>query len=112
DLLEWIKKTIRWLEDRRFPNSLRDMREQLIQFNNYRKTDKPPKYNEKGELEVLFFDIQTKRKAMGRGAYIPPEGYYIHDVESAWGKLEKAENDRMLALIAEIQRQERLEHKA
>ena len=112
DILEWIRQTIRWLNDRRFPNSLREMREQLVHFNNYRKTEKPPKYQEKGDLEALFFDIQTQRKAMGRPSYNPPEGLLIHDVETAWGKLDKAENERQLALISEIQRQEKLELKA
>jgi spectrin beta len=112
DILLWIRQTIKQLNDRRFPNSLREMREQLVQFNNYRKTEKPPKYKEKGDLEALFFDIQTQRKAMGRPAYAPPEGLLIHDIESAWSKLDKAENERQLALIAEIQRQEKLQLKA
>uniref|UniRef100_A0A7E4UVW3 Spectrin beta chain n=1 Tax=Panagrellus redivivus TaxID=6233 RepID=A0A7E4UVW3_PANRE len=112
DLLVWIRATIRKLNDRRFPNSLREMMEELIAFNNYRNAEKPPKYTEKFELEALFFDIQTKRKAMGRGAYVPPEGYFVHDVETAWGELERAEHERSMALVAEIQRQERLDQKA
>lgn len=74
DLLIWIQKTIEWLINRNFPNSLREMQDELLAFNEYRKSDKPPKYKEKGELEALFFAIQTKRNAMRRKAYVPPEG--------------------------------------
>ncbi|KAI6229996.1 Spectrin repeat-containing domain protein [Aphelenchoides fujianensis] len=69
-------------------------------------------YQEKGELEALFFAIQTKRKAMGRRAYAPPHGLFIHDVEAAWARLDHAENERQHALILELQRQERLELQA
>ncbi|VDL87612.1 unnamed protein product, partial [Nippostrongylus brasiliensis] len=112
DLLQWIYETIKILENRRFPNSLHGMREELGKFNQFRTTEKPPKYKEKGELEALFFTIQTKRKAMGRKQYAPPQGLFMYDVESAWEKLDRAENDRQVAIIAELQRQERLEQLA
>ncbi|KAI1720497.1 spectrin repeat domain-containing protein [Ditylenchus destructor] len=112
DLLIWIQKTIEWLTNRDFPNSLREMQNELLAFNEYRKVDKPPKYKEKGELEALFFAIQTKRTAMRRKPYLPPEGLFIHDIETAWSQLDKAENDRQITLIQELQRQERLEIKA
>lgn len=88
------------------------MQDQLAKFNDYRKHEKPPKYKEKGELEALFFAIQTKRKAMKLKAYNPPQGLYIQDIESAWIRLDHAENERQLALIKELQRQERLELQA
>ncbi|KAK6758912.1 hypothetical protein RB195_016254 [Necator americanus] len=112
DLLKWIHETIKLLENRRFPNSLHGMREELGKFNEFRTVEKPPKYKEKGELEALFFTIQTKRKAMSRKQYAPPQGLSMYDVESAWEKLDRAENDRQLAIIAELQRQERLEQVA
>ncbi|KAL6743755.1 hypothetical protein Aduo_016762 [Ancylostoma duodenale] len=112
DLLKWIHETIKLLENRRFPNSLHGMREELGKFNEFRTVEKPPKYKEKGELEALFFTIQTKRKAMGRKQYAPPQGLSMYDVESAWEKLDRAENDRQLAIIAELQRQEKLEQLA
>lgn len=36
----------------------------------------------------------------------------LHDLESAWGELERAEHERQGALIEELQRQERLELRA
>ncbi|VDO69394.1 unnamed protein product [Heligmosomoides polygyrus] len=112
ELLKWIYETIKLLENRRFPNSLHGMREELGKFNEFRTIEKPPKYKEKGELEALFFTIQTKRKAMGRKPYAPPQGLFMYDVESAWEKLDRAENDRQVSIIAELQRQERIEQLA
>ena len=63
-------------------------------------------------MEALFFAIQTKRNAGRRKSYIPPEGLGLHDLESAWTELEKAEHARQGALINELQRQERLELRA
>ncbi|KAK0410555.1 hypothetical protein QR680_005192 [Steinernema hermaphroditum] len=112
DLLEWIQRTIAWLNDHRFPNNLKNIQDCLTQFKSYRTVEKPPKYKEKGELEALFFTIQTRRKAMRRKAYVPPQGLFMHDIESAWGGLERAEHDRQVALINEMMRLERLEQKA
>uniref|UniRef100_A0A914XIB6 Spectrin alpha chain n=1 Tax=Plectus sambesii TaxID=2011161 RepID=A0A914XIB6_9BILA len=108
----WITETIKQLNNHRFPNSLKGIQDELVRFKNYRTQDKPPKYKEKGELEALFFTIQTKRKAMGRKPYIPPEGLFMHDIETRWDELDRAEHDRQNALAAELQRQERLEQLA
>lgn len=43
DLLQWIERTIEALGDRTFANSLEGVRQQLIQFANYRTVEKPPK---------------------------------------------------------------------
>jgi len=48
DLLEWIKKTIETLNNREFPNSLAGVQNMLMQFNNYRTLEKPPKYDTAG----------------------------------------------------------------
>uniref|UniRef100_A0A915PUP8 Spectrin beta chain n=1 Tax=Setaria digitata TaxID=48799 RepID=A0A915PUP8_9BILA len=109
ELLLWIQQTIAMLSDRRFPNSLKGIQDELLAFKNYRTVEKPPKYKEKGELEALFFTIQTKRKAMGRKPYVPRPGLFMHDIESAWSLLDHSENDRQLALMIELRRQERLE---
>lgn len=43
DLLKWIENTIDNLGDREFANSLVGVQQQLLQFNNYRTVEKPPK---------------------------------------------------------------------
>ncbi|CAD5225498.1 unnamed protein product [Bursaphelenchus okinawaensis] len=111
-LLIWIQETIDRLNGRDFPNSLAEMQEVLAAFNHYRNGEKPPKLKEKGDLEALLFTLQTKRSAMKRDRYHPPQGLSIEIIEQAWIRLEKAENERQIALIEELQRQERLESNA
>ncbi|KPJ12141.1 Spectrin beta chain, brain 1 [Papilio machaon] len=112
DLLQWIERTIEALGDRTFANSLEGVRQQLIQFANYRTVEKPPKFVEKGNLEVLLFTLQSRMRAANQRPYTPREGRMIHDINRAWERLEKAEHERELALREELIRQEKLEQLA
>lgn len=112
DLLEWIEQTIVILSDRQFANSLTGVQQQLAAFNTYRIVEKPPKFDEKGNLEVLLFTIQSKMRANNQRVYLPREGRLISDINKAWERLEKAEHERELALREELIRQEKLEQLA
>ncbi|CAF3538071.1 unnamed protein product [Adineta steineri] len=112
DLLAWIEQTIRTLNDRQFPNSLGRVQERLVDFNRYRVMDKPSRFAEKGNLEVLLFTLQSKERANQQIPYQPREGKMISDINRAWENLERAEHERELALREEILRQERLEQLA
>uniref|UniRef100_T1HWC3 Spectrin beta chain n=1 Tax=Rhodnius prolixus TaxID=13249 RepID=T1HWC3_RHOPR len=112
DLLKWIESTIQQLGDRRFANSLVGVQQQLAQFNNYRTVEKPPKFVEKGNLEVLLFTLQSKMRANNQKPYTPREGKMISDINKAWERLEKAEHEKELALREELIRQEKLEQLA
>lgn len=112
DLLEWIEQTIIILNNRKFANSLAGVQQQLQAFNTYRTVEKPPKFTEKGNLEVLLFTIQSKMRANNQKVYMPREGKLISDINKAWERLEKAEHERELALRNELIRQEKLEQLA
>uniref|UniRef100_G3Q8U6 Spectrin beta, non-erythrocytic 1 n=1 Tax=Gasterosteus aculeatus aculeatus TaxID=481459 RepID=G3Q8U6_GASAC len=112
DLLEWIEQTIIILNNRKFANSLGGVQQQLQAFNTYRTVEKPPKFTEKGNLEVLLFTIQSKMRANNQKVYMPREGKLISDINKAWERLEKAEHERELALRMELIRQEKLEQLA
>nr|XP_015828086.2 spectrin beta chain, non-erythrocytic 1 isoform X1 [Nothobranchius furzeri] len=112
DLLEWIEQTIIILNNRKFSNSLVGVQQQLQAFNTYRTVEKPPKFTEKGNLEVLLFTIQSKMRANNQKVYMPREGKLISDINKAWERLEKAEHERELALRMELIRQEKLEQLA
>lgn len=112
DLLQWIEATISALGDRKFANSLVGVQQQLAQFSNYRTVEKPPKFVEKGNLEVLLFTLQSKMRANNQKPYTPKEGKMISDINKAWDRLEKAEHERELALREELIRQEKLEQLA
>jgi spectrin beta len=60
ELLLWINMKIGEIKQRNFPNSLEEIQSSLKQFKDYRMVEKPPKYQEKVEIEATYFDIQIK----------------------------------------------------
>lgn len=112
DLLKWIEEKTEEQNDRDFANSLPGIQKQCSDFEEYRKVEKPPKIEERGNLEVLLFELQTKLRANNRKSYTPKEGQMVTDVNTAWGKLEDAEHSRDQALREELRRQKQLERSA
>ncbi|TNM95777.1 hypothetical protein fugu_016860 [Takifugu bimaculatus] len=112
DLLMWIEQTIAVLNNRKLTNSLTGVQQQLQAFNTYRTVEKPPKFQEKGNLEVLLFTIQSRMRANNQRVYTPKEGVLVADINKAWSRLEKAEHDRERVLRDELIRQEKLEQMA
>ncbi|NXX45821.1 SPTB1 protein, partial [Tricholaema leucomelas] len=112
ELLTWIEQTIASLNSRSFANSLSGVQHQLQAFSTYRTVEKPPKFQEKGNLEVLLFTIQSRMRANNQRVYTPHEGRLVSDINRAWEQLEKAEHERELALRNELIRQEKLEQLA
>jgi spectrin beta len=108
ELLRWIENTINTLGDRNFANSLQGVQQQLMEFSAYRTLEKPPKFEEKGDLEVMLFTLQSQMRANNLKPYTPKEGRLISDINRAWDRLEKAEHERELALREELIRQEKL----
>uniref|UniRef100_A0A4W6D1S3 Spectrin beta chain n=1 Tax=Lates calcarifer TaxID=8187 RepID=A0A4W6D1S3_LATCA len=109
DLLDWIEKTIAVISNQKFANSLTGVQQQLQAFTTYCTIEKPIKYVEKGNLEVLLFTIQSKLRANNQKPYVPHDGKLISDINKAWERLEKAEHERGVALRKELIRQEKLE---
>ncbi|XP_076591994.1 spectrin beta chain, non-erythrocytic 4 isoform X1 [Chaetodon auriga] len=109
DLLDWIEKTIAIISNQKFANSLTGVQQQLQAFTTYCTIEKPIKFQEKGNLEVLLFTIQSKLRANNQKPYVPLDGKLISDINKAWERLEKAEHERGVALRKELIRQEKLE---
>ncbi|XP_037652637.1 spectrin beta chain, erythrocytic isoform X2 [Sebastes umbrosus] len=112
DLLTWIEQTIIVLNNRKLANSLTGVQQQLQKFNTYRTVEKPPKFQEKGNLEVLLFTIQSRMRSNNQRVYTPKEGALVADINRAWERLERAEHDRERILRDELIRQEKLEQMA
>uniref|UniRef100_A0A8C7FBJ4 Actinin, alpha 1 n=1 Tax=Oncorhynchus kisutch TaxID=8019 RepID=A0A8C7FBJ4_ONCKI len=112
DLLEWIRRTIPWLENRAPENTMQAMQQKLEDFRDYRRQHKPPKVQEKCQLEINFNTLQTKLRLSNRPAFMPSEGKMVSDVSNAWGGLEGAEKGYEEWLLNEIRRLERLDHLA
>ncbi|XP_066473257.1 alpha-actinin-2 [Tiliqua scincoides] len=112
ELLEWIRRTTPWLENRTPENSMAAMQKKLEDFRDYRRKHKPPKVQEKCQLEINFNTLQTKLRISNRPAFMPSEGKMVSDIASAWQRLEQAEKGYEEWLLNEIRRLERLEHLA
>ncbi|GCC32362.1 hypothetical protein chiPu_0010823 [Chiloscyllium punctatum] len=111
-LLEWIRRTIPWLENRAPENTMQAMQQKLEDFRDYRRLHKPPKVQEKCQLEINFNTLQTKLRLSNRPAFMPSEGKMVSDINNAWGSLEQAEKGYEEWLLNEIRRLERLDHLA
>ncbi|XP_056396151.1 alpha-actinin-4 isoform X2 [Hyla sarda] len=112
DLLEWISRTIPWLEDRQPEKTMQDMQQKLEDFRDYRRVHKPPKVQEKCQLEINFNTLQTKLRLSNRPAFMPSEGKMVSDINNGWQHLEQSEKGYEEWLLNEIRRLERLDHLA
>uniref|UniRef100_UPI003AABEAEF alpha-actinin-4 isoform X1 n=1 Tax=Centroberyx gerrardi TaxID=166262 RepID=UPI003AABEAEF len=112
DLLEWIRRTIPWLENRAPEKTMAEMQQKLEDFRDYRRVHKPPKVQEKCQLEINFNTLQTKLRLSNRPAFMPSEGRMVSDINGAWHTLEGAEKGYEEWLLNEIRRLERLDHLA
>ncbi|CAG6008033.1 unnamed protein product [Menidia menidia] len=123
-LLEWIRRTIPWLENRTQEKTVNDMQAKQEDFRDYRTVHKPPKppltagvpvcpqVQEKCQLEISFNTLQTKLRLSNRPAFMPSEGRMVSDINGAWHTLEGAEKGYEEWILSEIRRLERLEHLA
>ncbi|KAL7869629.1 hypothetical protein AOLI_G00136170 [Acnodon oligacanthus] len=58
--LEWIRRTTPWLENRTTETTMAAMRKKQEDYCDYRCMHKPPKVQEKCQLEISFNTLQTK----------------------------------------------------
>lgn len=112
DLLDWMNKKIPELEDRTTDNSLEKAQEKLNNFRDYSSNEKPPKVDEKSQLENLFNTIQTKLRLSNRPAYMPTDGKMLSDIDNTWKRLELAEKEFQDWILQELRKLERLDHLA
>ncbi len=69
--MEWIRQTTPWLENRTTDNTLPGTQRKLSEFRDYRRSQKPPRLEQKAKLETDFNTLQTKLRLSNRPAYLP-----------------------------------------
>ncbi|XP_063724806.1 alpha-actinin, sarcomeric-like isoform X2 [Symsagittifera roscoffensis] len=115
ELLKWINATVPWLQQKRIsdgPSTLAAVQAKLEEFRHYRRSEKPPKVQDKLDLETKYNTLQTKLRLNNKSAFLPSEGKLVADIVHAWKGLEVAEKGFEEWLLAEMRRLERLEHLA
>ncbi|KAL7869627.1 hypothetical protein AOLI_G00136150 [Acnodon oligacanthus] len=60
EFLEWIRRTTPWLENCTTETTMAAMRKKQEDYRDYRCMHKPPKVQEKCQLEISFNTLQTK----------------------------------------------------
>ncbi|VEL24647.1 unnamed protein product, partial [Protopolystoma xenopodis] len=108
NLLAWIRRTIDHLNNRDFAQSLEGVQRQFTSFSKYRTIEKPPRFAEKGNLEIELFTLQNRMRIANMYAFVPIGALSVAKLNEAWEMLEKSEHHRELALREELLRQERL----
>lgn len=99
-MLEWIKRTMPWLQSRQTDNSLSGVQKKLEEYRTYRRKHKPPRVEQKAKLETNFNTLQTKLRLSNRPAYMPTEGKMVSDIANAWkGKLRDGEHLWIMMLL-------------
>lgn len=76
-MLEWIRRTMPWLNSRQTDNSLAGVQKKLEEYRTYRRKHKPPRVEQKAKLETNFNTLQTKLRLSNRPAYMPTEGKMV-----------------------------------
>ena len=92
--------------------TIQEMQQKLEDFRDYRRVHKPPKVQEKCQLEINFNTLQTKLRLSNRPDFMPSEGRMVSDINNCWQHLEQAEKGYEEWLLNEIRRLERLDHLA
>lgn len=108
-LADWIERKTEEHGDREFDNTLEGVQAKTADFNEYKKSEKPPKQAEKLALEDAFSNIQMKLSTHNRPAYVPPAGLGPDDINQLWSGLGDAERGRDAALRDELSRQQRIQ---
>ena len=66
-----------WLENRSSISTVDATHKKLEEFRDYRNGQKPPRLEEKAQLETMYNSLQTRLRVSNRPAYLPSEGRLI-----------------------------------
>ncbi|XP_069582844.1 dystonin isoform X4 [Ranitomeya imitator] len=105
-LIQWIRHHVTLMADRKFPNTVAELKALYNQYLQFKEKDIPPKETEKEKIKHLYSLLEAWIE-FGRIKLSP--GYHPNDIEKEWGKLIIAMFEREKAIRPEIERQEMLQ---
>ncbi|CAD5232643.1 unnamed protein product [Bursaphelenchus xylophilus] len=112
DLLKWIDHWMPIVSNRTEEPNSNGLKNRLNDFRQYRHKEKPPRIEEKSQLETLFNTLQNRLRLGNRPAFMPKNGKTVKDVNLAWNNLEQSEKGFEEWLLSEMMRLQRLERLA
>ena len=81
---------IPWLQNKQISDgrhTLAAVQAKLEEFRNYRRHEKPPKVEQKLDLETKYNTLQTKLRLNNKSAFLPSEGKLV-SVSRVWINVE------------------------
>jgi len=106
--LERLKKVEAVLEDRTIDNTMAGAKRKLEEFYRYKTEDKNAIMGYQLNLESLYNNLSMLLVQNKRPEFVPPAGLSLKDIEASMLHLEQVEQERKVALHAELNRQIRL----
>jgi Ca2+-binding EF-hand superfamily protein len=105
------------LNDRTIDDTMAGAKQKLEEFYAYKENDKSSILDDQLVLEGLFNQLSMRLAHHKRPAFVPPEGTSLDAMNATVADLERTEQERKVALHAELNRQIRLldldgQHKA
>ncbi|CAD5224045.1 unnamed protein product [Bursaphelenchus okinawaensis] len=112
DLLTWIDTWMPVVSNRNEETDSEALKRRMSKFRHYRQNEKPPRIEEKSQLETLFNTLQNRLRLANRPAFQPRDGQSIREINMAWNNLEQSEKGYEEWLLSEVMRLQRLERLA
>eukprot|EP01105_Mastigella_eilhardi_P007218 TRINITY_DN18728_c0_g1_i1.p1 TRINITY_DN18728_c0_g1~~TRINITY_DN18728_c0_g1_i1.p1 ORF type:complete len:1570 (+),score=567.85 TRINITY_DN18728_c0_g1_i1:44-4753(+) len=105
DYKERLKNVEAVLNERHIDNTMAGAEAKLAEFYKYKTEDKNVLLGNQLQLESSFNNLAMRLVAGKRPEFVPPEGVTLKNVAEALAHLEQVEQERSVALHAELNRQ-------
>jgi len=114
---ERVSRVEKVLEDRTIDNTMAGAKKRIAEFYDYKTKDKNVLLQNQLDLEALYNNLAMRLAHHKRPEFIPPSGLTLKDIAKTVLHLEECEQERKVALHAELNRQIKLvqldeQHKA
>jgi Ca2+-binding EF-hand superfamily protein len=109
NLRELLDRVEKLLEDRTIDNTMDGAKRRLAEFYEYKARDKNQIIKEQLSLEGLYNNLAMRLAHNQRPEFNPGQGVTLKDIAAAVAHIEKCEQERKIALHAELNRQTKLQ---